>query len=152
MVWVIGRGCSHAIGDAEQVAVWLCNGGNLGEWLSVGRVGAEGGCWAFPAVGARRRRGAGGQVGALLHGLLIIMGEGKQWAVAQRGSRGGGAVATEVVGCDGREVESCSALSGCSQRPQDVGHGRVEAALGELIIAQGYITGGLILGSCRAGD
>jgi hypothetical protein len=44
-----GRG--YAIGDAEQLAMWLCNG-NLGRRSRVGRLGRESGGWPLPGHGA----------------------------------------------------------------------------------------------------
>lgn len=103
--------------DAQELAMWLCNG-DLGGRSCVGRVWCQRGGGALPAVDARDAQ--------LLDGLLVV-GQGTQRAGARGPSRGEGCVVAVggVVGGHGRESQSCSPLSRCPQRrPNNVGHGR----------------------------
>jgi len=130
VVGVDAQGRGDAIGDAQQLAMWLCNG-NLGRRSRVGRVGLEGSGWPLPAAGARRRRRFCRRVGDGLDGAVVV-GARKQRAAFRGPSCRDGRVVVVALGLwvgviarHGQEVEPGLPFIRAPQqrRPNGVGHG-----------------------------
>lgn len=129
-----GRGRGHgvginaqrggdAVGDAQQLAMWLCNG-DFGGRSWVGRVRTQRGGRALLGGGARGQAWLGRRRVQARYGLFIIV-EFEQRAAARGAARRDGRVG--VIKRAGRQSQPRRPLRRSSQRrPDGVGHGGVQ--------------------------